>query len=101
MYGNSFGRGWNALTQYQKIAIVVVGLLVLYFLATGAGGLLSPELLLAKLAILALALPIHELAHAATAVALGDPTPRAQGRLTLNPMSHLDPIGALLILFAG
>jgi Zn-dependent protease len=101
MFGNSFGARWNSLTQYQKIAIVVIAVLVLYFVATGAGSLFSPELLLAKLAILLLALPIHEFAHAATAVALGDPTPRLQGRLTLNPIAHLDPMGSILILLSG
>ncbi|MEZ4837381.1 MAG: site-2 protease family protein [Caldilineaceae bacterium] len=41
------------------------------------------------------------MAHAAAAVALGDETPRRQGRFTFNPMAHIDPIGAVLILFAG
>lgn len=43
---------------------------------------------------------VHEFAHAWTAVWLGDPTPRWQGRLTLNPLKHLDPIGTLLVFFA-
>ncbi len=43
---------------------------------------------------------VHEYAHAWTADKLGDPTPRAEGRLTLNPLVHIDPIGALLILIA-
>ena len=47
------------------------------------------------------ALPFHEYAHAWTANKLGDPTARWQGRLTLNPMRHLDPFGALLMLFTG
>jgi Zn-dependent protease len=102
MFSNSPGRGWNSLTQYQKIAIVVVGLLVLYFLATsGAGGFLSPGRILAVAAILLIALPVHEFAHAATAVALGDDTPLRQGRYTLNPLAHLDPIGSILILLVG
>jgi Zn-dependent protease len=46
------------------------------------------------------AITIHEFAHAWAADRLGDPTPRAQGRLTLNPIKHLDPLGTLLILFA-
>lgn len=46
-------------------------------------------------------LPIHEYAHARTAVKLGDPTPRYQGRLTLNPFAHIDYIGSLLILLVG
>ena len=46
-------------------------------------------------------LPIHEYAHALIAVKLGDPTPRMQGRLSLNPMRHIDPIGALMIVLVG
>ena len=47
---------------------------------------------------LVVAVTIHEFAHAWTAVKLGDPTPRLQGRLTLNPIAHLDPIGTLMLL---
>lgn len=47
------------------------------------------------------ALPFHEFAHAWTANKLGDPTARNQGRMTLNPAAHLDPLGALLMLFTG
>lgn len=43
----------------------------------------------------------HEYAHAKMADRLGDKTPRFQGRLTFNPLKHIDPIGALLILFVG
>jgi Zn-dependent protease len=50
---------------------------------------------------LLIAFTIHELAHAVTAVQLGDDTPRRMGRLTLNPLAHLDPLGSLLLLFAG
>ena len=39
----------------------------------------------------------HELAHAITAVRLGDPTPRMMGRLTLNPKAHADPLGTLIL----
>jgi Zn-dependent protease len=44
------------------------------------------------------AITIHEFAHAWTATRLGDPTPRIQGRLTLNPLAHLDPIGTLMLI---
>jgi len=44
------------------------------------------------------AITVHEFAHAFLADRLGDPTPRLQGRLTLNPLAHLDPIGTLLLL---
>lgn len=44
---------------------------------------------------------IHELSHAFAAVKLGDNTPRELGRYTLNPLSHIDPIGLIMVLFAG
>ena len=61
----------------------------------------SPIAGLALLASIIFAITIHEAAHAFMAVKLGDDTPKAQGRLTLNPLSHLDPWGTLLIIFAG
>jgi len=48
-----------------------------------------------------LAFTFHEFAHAITADRLGDKTPRFQGRLTLNPISHIDPMGFILILLVG
>ncbi|MBN2352470.1 MAG: site-2 protease family protein [Spirochaetales bacterium] len=46
-------------------------------------------------------LVFHEFMHAFTAWKLGDPTPREQGRITLNPLRHLDPVGFLFLLVAG
>ena len=46
-----------------------------------------------------IALTVHEVAHGWMAYKLGDPTAKAMGRLTLNPLKHLDPIGALCMLF--
>ena len=46
---------------------------------------------------LLIAVTIHEFSHALAADRLGDPTPRAAGRLTLNPLAHLDPLGTLMI----
>src|SRR5689334_17429306 len=43
---------------------------------------------------------IHEFAHAWTANKLGDPTAKAEGRLTLNPLVHIDPLGALMLVIA-
>lgn len=57
--------------------------------------------LLAKATILLVALPIHEFAHAFVAYRLGDDTAARQGRLTLNPLRHLDPLGSLMIIFVG
>jgi Zn-dependent protease len=51
--------------------------------------------------ILLTAFPVHEFAHAWTANYFGDNTPRANGRLTLNPLAHLDPIGSLLMIVVG
>lgn len=53
--------------------------------------------------VLVIAITVHEFAHAYAADRLGDPTPRSQGRLTLNPLAHLDPLGtvALLIFHFG
>ena len=46
-------------------------------------------------------LPVHEFAHAWAANKLGDSTARWQGRMTLNPMAHLDPIGTVLLVLTG
>ena len=48
-----------------------------------------------------IAIGIHEAAHCYMADYLGDPTPRSLGRLTLNPLAHLDPMGTLVILITG
>jgi len=57
--------------------------------------------LITYIIILLTAFPIHEFAHAWTADRFGDNTPRANGRLTLNPLAHLDPIGTLLMIIVG
>ncbi|MBX3004914.1 MAG: site-2 protease family protein [Anaerolineales bacterium] len=62
---------------------------------------LSPSELIARAIVLVVAFTVHEFAHAFAADRLGDDTPRSQGRLTLNPLAHLDPIGSLLLLIAG
>jgi hypothetical protein len=56
---------------------------------------------LVRLFIIFMILPIHEFAHAWTAHKLGDDTAKYQGRLTLNPIAHLDPIGAICLLIGG
>ncbi len=48
--------------------------------------------------ILLASLTLHELAHAYVATRLGDPTPREHGRLTLNPIAHLDPLGTIMFV---
>src|SRR3989344_5291689 len=50
-----------------------------------------------SITILIMSVVIHELSHGYMADRLGDPTPRLQGRLTLNPLKHLDPVGSLIV----
>ena len=57
--------------------------------------------LFASLILIFLVSPIHELAHGFAAIKLGDNTPRYQGRMTLNPMAHIDFMGALMIILFG
>ena len=57
--------------------------------------------LLLTLPAVIIAITFHEYAHAFAADKLGDETPRMQGRLNLNPISHLDPVGFVLLMFAG
>lgn len=57
--------------------------------------------ILISLPAMLIAITIHEFSHGYTAHLLGDPTPRRQGRLTLNPLPHLDLLGALMLLVAG
>lgn len=56
---------------------------------------------LVRLFIILMILPLHEYAHAWTAHKLGDDTAMYQGRLTLNPLVHIDPVGALCLLVGG
>ena len=55
--------------------------------------------LLARFIVLFTAITVHEYAHGLVAYKLGDPTAKYAGRLSLNPLSHLDPIGALCMVF--
>jgi Zn-dependent protease len=47
--------------------------------------------------VLVISITIHEFAHAITADRLGDPTPRSQGRISINPVDHLDPVGTIMM----
>jgi Zn-dependent protease len=58
------------------------------------------ELLLRAAAVL-LCIVIHEVSHGLAAYRLGDPTAKAQHRLSLNPLRHIDPLGALMMLLVG
>ena len=61
----------------------------------------SPATIISRIITLLIAFSFHEFAHAFTANAFGDDTPKMNGRLTLNPTAHLDLVGTLMLLFAG
>ena len=61
----------------------------------------DPEFLIMVIVAFVVAITIHEAAHALAATWLGDDLPRLQGRLTLNPMRHLDPLGTVMIAIAS
>lgn len=89
----------------QWLALAALGVLLLQQLGLlnlgGPGGLMNggAQQLAIKLGVLAVAITIHEFSHALIATSFGDTLPRRQGRLTLNPLAHLDPIGTFMILF--
>ncbi|MEO5986142.1 MAG: site-2 protease family protein [Candidatus Limnocylindria bacterium] len=64
-------------------------------------GDISLQRLIAAIVALLVGLTFHEFSHAFVADELGDRQPRAMGRLTLNPIAHIDPIGALMLVVAG
>lgn len=82
----------------KAIIIVIIIMLIAWISSLGTGGLLSIILSLPGVLI---AMTFHEFAHALAADKLGDDTPRLQGRLNLNPLSHIDPIGLVLLMVAG
>ena len=59
------------------------------------------QTLIARVIVLMTAIPVHEYAHAWAAEKMGDSTARYYRRLSLNPLDHIDPIGALMILLLG
>ena len=64
-------------------------------------GQLSLATIIFNIIILLIAFPVHEFAHAWVANSFGDDTPRLNGRLTLNPLKHLDVMGSLMLVVAG
>ncbi len=61
----------------------------------------SPALALVWLLAIIISLTFHEFCHALAGKSLGDPTAENAGRLSLNPLAHLDPIGFVMLLFVG
>jgi len=64
-------------------------------------GIDDPVLFVLRIAVILVALALHEFGHAKLADAAGDPTPRMMGRVTLNPLAHLDPTGTIMIIFTA
>ena len=63
--------------------------------------MLNPESIIYLIVGLVVAISVHEAAHAFAAYKLGDQTAKNQGRLTLNPLAHLDLVGTIMLFFAG
>jgi Zn-dependent protease len=61
----------------------------------------DPQLFFAFVIAVIVGITFHEFSHAAVATLQGDQTARSQGRLTLNPISHLDPLGSIALIVAG
>jgi Zn-dependent protease len=97
------GRPRNRITPIQYVGLGVLILLFLNqmgLLRLSGGGLAlgGLERRLPFLVGLVLAITVHEFSHGFVATLFGDDLPRRVGRLTLNPLKHLDPLGTLLIL---
>ena len=88
-----FGFNFDKRTLYIILGVLVISTLV----SSGTDFIYSTLLTLPGVI---LAITFHEFAHAYAADKLGDTTPRAQGRLTLDPKSHIDPFGIILLIFA-
>ncbi len=85
----------------KRIVYVIIAIMVI---TTVADYITNPSALFALLASIPgvlIAITFHEFAHGFAAYKLGDNTAKMEGRLSLNPFDHLDPIGSLLLLFAG
>lgn len=88
---------FNFAFDKRTITIILIVILVLWLLNAGTAGILN---LLLTIPGVLIAITFHEFAHAWTAVKLGDDTPKRQGRLSLNPFSHIEPVGFAFLIFA-
>ena len=91
-----FNFSFDRRIIYIIIAIMVLSTVVQY--ATNPRALFG---LLVSIPGVLIAITFHEFAHGFAAYKLGDNTAKNEGRLSLNPLDHLDPIGTLMLLFAG
>lgn len=89
---------FNFMFDKKTLTIILIVILGLWLISAGTNGILN--LLLTVPGVL-IALTFHEFAHAWVANKLGDETPKVQGRLSLNPLSHIDPVGFVFLIVAG
>ena len=89
---------FNFMFDKKTIIIILAVILGLWLISTGTNGVLN---LLLTIPGVLIALTFHEFAHAWAANKLGDETPKIQGRLNLNPLSHIDPVGFIFLIVAG
>lgn len=88
--------------RMKQLGILLV---ILLMVNIAQNGLSNPKTYFLNMLIalpgIVIGLSFHEFGHAFVSDRLGDPTPRAQGRVTLNPLAHFDPIGFLALMFCG
>ena len=85
----------------KKYLYITLGIIILWNVVQRFQSPASLLSLVLTLPAVIIAMTFHEYAHAFVADKLGDDTPRKQGRLTLNPLKHIEPVGFFLLLFAG
>ena len=85
----------------KRILYIILGIFVLINIVNRLTNMNSIITLIISVFAILIAITFHEFAHAFAADKLGDNTPRSQGRLTLNPLKHIDPIGFALLIVAG
>src|SRR5829696_7907874 len=91
--------GLSRLSPVQLVVLLVIGVLV--FGAPILRSLTDPLHFVSLILGLVVGITVHEASHATVAVLLGDPTPRMMGRVSLNPLRHLDPMGSIAMLIAS
>lgn len=89
-----FGLGIDKKTMF-----IILGVFLLFSIfSSGTNGILATLFAIPGVLI---AITFHEFAHAYVAYKLGDDTPKHQGRINLNPLSHIDPLGFIFLILAG
>lgn len=100
-FGNNFRNGFrNIFGNMNPTFLIIIAVLLIGRI--GRGGFLDWFIMeLYMLPGIVIGLSFHEAGHAYVSYWLGDPTPKNQGRLSLNPLAHIDPVGFLALLLCG